>query len=297
MGRHAHILRIGVATSFALALALAIARTNLAGQQLPQQSAPGPNVPVLGPNVNMIVGPTFLRLGAKPEDLEIQGDPLQNANGFELSCAMSTRNPLHYLCFANDNRAVDIAGTDPTGTDGDATTLGDSNIGMYQSINGGTTWASTLHPGFFPKPLGYDYAADPWVSAGAAGMFHSVGLASNRGDKPRRAIYHSAWIDLNDQEGDRYPAKHLFTNIIDMGSASRQLDRPTVLVTEPQGRTATFEVDRGDDHDRDRDRDRDRDHAQDNHVSSETWRRDDGVTDRTRQPHSRRLGRLPWQGG
>src|SRR5437660_12688069 len=75
---------------------------------------------VVGDNVNMIEGPTFLRTGSRAEDLVIQGDPLQNANGFELSCAMSTRNPLHFLCFANDNRAVDIPGTDATGLDGDA---------------------------------------------------------------------------------------------------------------------------------------------------------------------------------
>ena len=218
-----------------------------AGVKMSAQNPQAPSAPAMGPNVNMVVGPTFLRLpgpGEPPENLVIQGDPLQNPNGFELSCAMSTRNPLHTICFANDNRVVDVLGVDQgTALEGN----GDSTIGVFQSIDGGGTWASTVHPTFFPKPMGYDYAADPAVGSAGGGLFHAAMLASNRGDKPLSAIVHSAWIDLNDQEGDRTPAKFLFTSLVDTGSAQRFLDRPTILVSPPVpgGPTCTFQVDRG----------------------------------------------------
>jgi hypothetical protein len=237
----ARSIRVVGAVAFAIVVAAA------AGVKMSAQNPQAPSAPAMGPNVNMVVGPTFLRLpgpGEPPQNLVIQGDPLQNPNGFELSCAMTSRNSHHIICFANDNRVVDVLGVDQgTAIEGN----GDSTIGVFQSIDGGGTWASTVHPGFFPKPGGYDYAADPGVGAGAAGMIHSVGLFSNRGDKPLSAIYHSAWIDLNDQEGDRTPVKFLFTSIVDTGSAQRFEDRPTVLVSPPVpgGPTCTFQVDRG----------------------------------------------------
>ncbi len=224
--------RLSAAAAAALVLAAVTAGPRLGAQQ-------GPPAPVVGPNVNMSAGPTFLKLGNTPSELEIQGDPLRNANGFELDCAPSSRNPLHFICFSNDNRAVDVLGVDVTQN-------GDSNVGMYQSFNAGSSWTSTLHPTFFPQPLGLDYAVDPKVSAGPAGMVGHVGLVKNRGNNALTKVYYSAFLDLNDQEGDRYPFKHLFTSVIATGTAGQSLDRPTVLLTQPQGATATFQVNRGD---------------------------------------------------
>lgn len=80
---------------------------------------------MLGPNVNMAVGPTFLKLGSRPEDL-VQGTRCRTRTGS--SCAMSTRNPLHFLCFANKNRAIDALGADPLNG------YRDSNVATFQSI-------------------------------------------------------------------------------------------------------------------------------------------------------------------
>ena len=231
--------RIVAASVVALVISVGLARPTLMAQQ----------PPTIGANVNMVAGPTYLRLPpvGQPGRLGgmIQGDPLQNPNGFEGQCAFSTRNPLKIICFANDNSLVDVLGVD-NGTADEGN--GDSTVGVYESSDGGRSFTSTVHPNFFPKALGLDYAADPGAAAGPNGMVYHVGLASNRGDKPIRKVYVSAFIDLNDQEFDRYPFKYLFTTTVDIGSSQRKNDRPSVLVMPPQpgGPRCDFVVDRGD---------------------------------------------------
>ena len=48
-------------------VAVAVTTIDISAEQQPAPQA------VLGPNVNIVVGPTFLKLGARPEDLKIQG--------------------------------------------------------------------------------------------------------------------------------------------------------------------------------------------------------------------------------
>ena len=84
----------------------------------------------VGPNVNMVSGTTF------PD-----GDPfLQRQN--EPSIAVSTRNTMHLMGFANDYRAVDI----PFLIDERVT--GDAWLGVFKSFDGGETWQSNLLRGY-----------------------------------------------------------------------------------------------------------------------------------------------------
>src|SRR5437868_10387049 len=114
------------------------------------------------------------------------GDPfLQRQN--EPSGAVSTRNPLHLLAGANDYRTVDIPGL-PDNEESN----GDAWLGVFKSFDGGTTWRSTLIPGYpqdtsalgMASPIHkFQAGADPIVRAGTNGLFYYAGLAFNRGAK------------------------------------------------------------------------------------------------------------------
>src|SRR5262245_52720143 len=160
-----------------------------------------------GPNVNMVAGQ------ALPG-----GDPfLQRQN--EPSVAVSTRNPLHLLAAANDYRTVDMPGL----LNGEVT--GDAWLGVFKSTDGGSTWTSSLLPGYPQDPThaaplwGYQAAADPMVRAGSSGQFFVSGIVFNR-NTPGSAVFVARFIDNNNKEnGD--PMAYLGATIVasDPGTA------------------------------------------------------------------------------
>ena len=138
---------------------------------------------VAGRNVNMVTGGEFPG-----------GDPfLQKEN--EPSIAISTRNFCHLLAGANDYRAVNLPGLP------DDQEIGDAWTGWYESTDCGSTWYSTLVPGYpqdnSPEGLaspakGLGAAADPVVRAGAAGTLNHPYIAFNRGSNVGKLVL--AWI-------------------------------------------------------------------------------------------------------
>jgi hypothetical protein len=177
-----------------------------------------------GRNVNMVSGTTL------PD-----GDPyLQRQN--EPSIAASTRNPLHLLGGSNDYRTVDIPGLPNSEETGDAW------LGVFKSVDGGQRWKSTLVPGYpqdqsavgLASPLkGYQAGADPVVRAGTNGLFYYAGLAFDRGDTGRSAIFVARFIDKNDREsGD--PVAYLGTRIVASNPGTQFLDKPWLAVDVPR---------------------------------------------------------------
>ena len=160
---------------------------------------------VSGQNVNMVSGTNWTN-----------GDPfLQRQN--EPSIAVSSRNSSHLLAGANDYRTVDLPGL--LGID----ERGDAWLGLFKSFDGGRTWQSTLLPGFpldgslqgQASPIhGFQAASDPAVRAGTNGLFYYTGLAFNRGNNPRSAVFVSRFIDLNNKEnGDAAFESGSMTNL------------------------------------------------------------------------------------
>ena len=187
-----------------------------------------------GRNVNMVSG---VRM---PE-----GDPfLQRQN--EPSIAASTRNPLHLLGGSNDYRTVDLPGL-PNDEE-----TGDAWLGLYKSSDGGQRWTSGLLPGYpqekddegrdvrgLKSPLktgAYQAAADAVVRAGTNGLFYYSGLAFNRGENGKSAIFLSRFIDNNNRE-DRDATIYLGTSLIatSTGTDGRFLDKPWMAVDIPRG--------------------------------------------------------------
>jgi hypothetical protein len=211
---------------------------------------------VSGQNVNMVSGTNWTN-----------GDPfLQRQN--EPSIAVSSRNSSHLLAGANDYRTVDLPGL--LGID----ERGDAWLGLFKSFDGGRTWRSTLLPGFpldgslqgQASPIhGFQAASDPAVRAGTNGLFYYTGLAFNRGNNPRSAVFVSRFIDLNNKEnGDaafesgsmtnlqpRDTIKYVDTTAVAQGiiatgpkSFPTFLDKPWVAVDIPRGSsTCTISVD------------------------------------------------------
>ena len=213
-----------------------------------------------GQNVNVIGGPTFIVV----EPFEIAGDPWRNQQ-VEPYCAISSRNPAVVFCSAVDYRLVDLDGG------GLGKVHPDSWNMVAQSKDAALTFVSTLVPGHLldPQPnvlSKYDFAADPIVHAGAAGVFYHIGLVSNRESvakatsktgkaakvtavpNPASAIYFSTWIHLSDREDDLAPVKLVTGGITEaaIGNAGQFVDRPDLAVGLPNGGTCTFEVSSGD---------------------------------------------------
>ena len=184
-----------------------------------------------GRNVNMVSGTTL------PD-----GDPyLQRQN--EPSIAASTRNPLHLLGGANDYRTVDVPGLPGSEVTGDAW------LGVFKSTDGGQRWKSTLIPGYpqdqsqlgLASPLkGYQAGADPVVRAGTNGLFYYAGLAFDRGDSGRSAVFVARFVDNNNLEtGD--PVAYIGTRIVASNPGTRFLDKPWLAVDIPRdGATCTI---------------------------------------------------------
>ncbi|MBE0711083.1 MAG: exo-alpha-sialidase, partial [Candidatus Aminicenantes bacterium] len=202
-----------------------------------------------GRNVNMVSGMTLPN-----------GDPyLQRQN--EPSITVSTRNTLHLLAGSNDYRTVDIPleNEQLPGREGPLAAAPDAWLGLYKSVDGGQSWASTLLPGFpqdtspagLASPLkfnparrsGFTAAADPVVRSGPSGMFYYSGIAFNRTQIPgwvNSALFISRFIDKNDTEaGDPAqvnPIQYIDTQVIatDKKVSSVFIDKPWIAVDAPQ---------------------------------------------------------------
>ncbi|MEP7119116.1 MAG: exo-alpha-sialidase, partial [Acidobacteriota bacterium] len=182
-----------------------------------------------GRNVNMVAGTEWPG-----------GDPfLQRQN--EPSIAASTRNPLHLVAGSNDYRTVDIPGLPG------AAETGDAWLGVFKSFDGGQRWSSTLLPGYpqdrsaagLASPLkGYQAAADPVVRAGTHGLLYYNGLAFDRGEGGKSAIFVTRFIDRNNKEnGD--PVAYLGTSLVTTSSPGVFLDKPWMAVDMPRGNNPT----------------------------------------------------------
>jgi hypothetical protein len=182
-------------------------------------------------NVNMVSGRTL------PE-----GDPfLQRQN--EPSVAASTRNPLHLLAGSNDYRTVDLPGLQGGET-------GDAWMGLFKSFDGGSTWRSTLLPGYpqdtsaegAASPLkGYQAAADPVVRAGTNGLFYYSGIVFDRSEAGKNGLFVARFIDNNNKEaGD--PIVYLGASLVASSPGPEFIDKPWLAVDIPRStaQTCTF---------------------------------------------------------
>jgi hypothetical protein len=199
---------------------------------------PPPTGLVVGHNVNMSGGEQKLTLNP----FRVRGDVLGRAQN-EPSCTFSTRNPQHVLCGANDYRMVDVIGVTET------MVVRDAWQGVFQSVDGGETWESTLHPGFFldPQPhilkqLGFKAAADPILRSGPAGLAWYGGIAFTAPDRDEGGVFVSTFADLNNVENDRMPFKFVRTVMVDRGNAGQFLDKPWMFVESAPGLTCTMTV-------------------------------------------------------
>jgi hypothetical protein len=208
------------------------------------------NGQVAGRNINMVSGGTFPG-----------GDPfLQKQN--EPSLAISTRNPCHLLAGANDYRAVNLPGLP-----GDLE-VGDAWLGWYESTDCGSTWYSTLVPGYqqdsSPEGLaspvkGLNAGADPVVRSGAAGTFYYLFIAFNRGSNVGKLGLARA-IDHNDRESHidpnsrnispdgvvnprrpLSPIQYVGTTEIARGSSGQFIDKPNLAVFPAASGTCTMD--------------------------------------------------------
>jgi hypothetical protein len=198
----------------------------------------------VGRNVPLVGGPTFLKLSP----FEMMGDPLL-AQQFEPWCVFDSRNPLRIFCIANDHRAVDISGVDAAVDTKQI--IGDSMIGVFLSNDGGLSWQSRLMYGTpyddVPSPVKhFQAAADPFAVVGPAGVIMHSSIHFNRGENPQGALAVTVWMNLNDKEDERDWAKPVFTRILELGTAGQFIDRPTMLMADGEGATATYDVSRGD---------------------------------------------------
>ena len=210
--------------------------------------------PAAGPNVNMVSGKDWTT-----------GDPfLQRQN--EPSIAISTRNTNHLLAGANDYRSVDF---EELFGDVNSEQTPDAWLGVFKSLDGGATWASTLLPGFPAdstrgaaaggpnSPIfGLQAAADPIVRAGTNGMFYYAGIGFNRTNNLGK-VFVARFIDNNNKEnGDPAnlqtpglftavsptdPIRYLGTTVVQSGTATQFLDKPWLAVDVPRG-TATCKI-------------------------------------------------------
>ena len=222
-------IRIGVGVAAAAVIGFSIHLANLSAQTPGQVPLPIP-----GRNINMVSGTTLPG-----------GDPfLQRQN--EPSIAVSTRNPLHILGAANDYRTVDIPGLGEE-------VIGDAWIGIFKSFDGGSTWKSSLLPGFRQdvspegqgSPLcGLEAGADPVIRAGTHGLFYMAGMAFNR-DQDSGKVFVARYIDNNNLEAGDSIA-YLSTSIVDIGTADRFLDKPWIAVDIPRAMKGRGRDDRDD---------------------------------------------------
>lgn len=197
--------------------------------------------PVAGRNISVGGGPTFINLNP----FEIVGDP-NRAQDVEPDCDVDPVHPSVVVCSNVSYRLVDYAGV------AGGVHL-DSWNSIMESVDGGATWVSKLHPGhpLDPNPSvlkQYEYGFDPQIRFGLHRvMYHVGGVASRSGGAG--AIYASTWVHLSDREDDEEPvrpANDTVKEIVKTNSGQFQ-DRPSLAVgDQPNGRMCTFEVPRKD---------------------------------------------------
>jgi CARDB protein len=222
------VSRHGVCALTVVALLTIAFGVTVATQEAPQL--------VVGHNVNMSGGEQTLAL----QPFRVRGDVLGRPSN-EPSCAISTRNPQHVLCGANDYRMVDVPGVSVTQV------VRDAWQGLFQSIDGAESWESTLHPGFFldPQPhilkqLRFRALADPALRSGPAGLVFDSGIAFSGPDRDEGGIFISTFSDLNNDENDRMPFKFVRTVVFDRGNSGQFIDKPWLFVEASPGTTCTF---------------------------------------------------------
>jgi hypothetical protein len=196
---------------------------------------------VVGPNTNVLGGPQALSINP----FFVRGDVLGKAQN-EPSCGIGTRSSQHIICGINDYRMVDVPGVSVTSE------VRDAWLGVAQSTDGGDTWESTLHPGFFLDPAphvlkaeNFRAAADPTVRTGPAGLAYYSGIAFSGPDRDEGAVFVSTFIDLNNRETDRMPFKFVRTVLIDRGNRAQFIDKSWMFVEAGAG-TCSLQVPLGD---------------------------------------------------
>ncbi len=229
----------GVFVSFRLVvITCALAATAIpASAQTTPPPTPSPTL-IVGRNSNMLGGEQILRLNP----FEVRGDILGRADN-EPSCTISSRRSDHIICGSNTYRMVDVPGVSATSETRDAWQA------VLQSKNGGDTWESTLHPGFFldPQPhwfklFDFRAAADATLRSGPAGVAFHSGIAFKK-DKSVNSVFVSTFIDLDNRENDPMPFKFVRTTIVDLKSAPKFIDKPWIYVeAAPAGQTCTMIV-------------------------------------------------------
>jgi uncharacterized protein YjbI with pentapeptide repeats len=239
------------ASRHVLALVLAIAAASTVGtahvraQQLQA-----------GTNVNVVGGPACSNDPNNPFyapdcPAKVFGDlTVQRQNEGSMDC--SSRNTANCLAAGNDYRLIGVTGPQ------DGKVTGDAWMGIYWTHNGGTTWRSSLLPGWksgdpsfvddtpagLASPLsGLEAAADATVRAGTHGLFYVSGVAFNRAGEQNGAgtigktgvMFVSTYIDDNNTSDPNHGPRYLRTAIVDSGTNGQFLDKPWIAVDIPRG--------------------------------------------------------------
>lgn len=220
--RRHHVRCVAIAVTFAVGLIVRLGAQSAAPAAPPHITA-GRNVNIAGGTQALTVNPFFVR-----------GDVLGRAQN-EPSCAISTRNPQHILCGANDYRMVDVPGVTVTQL------IRDAWLGVFQTTNGGDTWESTLLGGFYrsdnyrdptPNPLSdrkFIAGADAVVRSGPAGMAFYTGIAFSE-NRATSALHVTTFADLNNLENDPMPFKAVGTTIVQQVASPKFIDKPWMFV-------------------------------------------------------------------
>jgi hypothetical protein len=222
---------------------------------------------VAGTNVNIVGGPACSNDPANPFykancPAKVFGDlTIQRQNEGSMDC--SSRNAANCLGAGNDYRLIGVTGPQ------DGKVTGDAWMGIYWTHNGGTTWRSSLLPGWktagpdgifgtaddfvddspagIASPLfGLEAAADATVRAGTNGLFYVSGVAFNRAGEANGAgtigksgvMFVSTYVDDNDTSDPNHGPRYLRTTIVDSGTNGQFLDKPWIAVDIPRNGAA-----------------------------------------------------------
>ena len=220
-----------------------------------------------GTNINMVAGPACSNVVGNPFyepncPSKVFGDlTVQRQNEGSEDC--SSRNSANCLGAGNDYRLIGVTGPQ------DGKVTGDAWMGIYWTHNGGTTWRSSLLPGWktagpdgvfgtsddfvddsqagLESPIrGFEAAADATVRAGTNGLFYVSGVAFNRAGEQNGAgvigksgvMFVSTFIDDNDTSDPNHGPRYVRTTIVDSGTNGQFLDKPWIAVDIPRNGAA-----------------------------------------------------------